>query len=162
MIGFKEFNNTKPSYKYVAVIYDADSQKKLRQWAIDAGFDLSVDYDGSQQDVKKFEFHTTIFFTTNQMKLPNRRIKMPKTSVTITGLKMLGSNKDVPVLKVSADGGIMKLRKKYEEMGMEDKWPSYVPHISVSYAKSNIDIRKIKIPDFKPTYNEIVIKDAII
>jgi 2'-5' RNA ligase len=146
--------------KYVAVQYDEESQKKLREWAEQNGFDLSVKYNGDEQDPKDFDFHTTIFYSSNEVDLRNREIKQSPTEVIITGMKFLGENEDIPVLTVSVSGGIKDLRQHYEDLGLEDEWPTYQPHISVSYAKKAIDIKKIKLPTFRPKYNKIVIEDV--
>lgn len=145
--------------KYVAVQYDDESQKKLRDWAEENGFDLSINYNGEEQGPEDFDFHTTIFFSTNEVELRNREIKQTPTEVIITGMKFLGENEDIPVLTISVSGGIKYLRQHYEDLGLEDQWPTYQPHISVSYAKQQIDVKKIKLPDFRPKYDKIVIKD---
>ena len=145
--------------KYIAVKYDEASQKKLREWATNNGFDLSVKYNGEEQSPEDFDFHTTIFFTTNEVNLRNQVILKKPTEVTITGIKFLGENEDVPVLTVSASGGINELRRYYEDLGLEDQWPSYQPHISLSYAKKQVDVSGMKLPDFKPTYDRVEIKD---
>jgi hypothetical protein len=145
--------------KYVAVHYDKESQEKLREWAINNGFDLSVKYDGDEQKSEDFDFHTTIFYSANEVRLRNQSARLDPTEVTITGIKFLGENKDIPVLTISASDGIMNLRQYYEGLGLEDEWPSYLPHISISYAKKPIDVRKIKPPTFKPKFDRIVIED---
>jgi hypothetical protein len=156
MKNFKEFIAKR---KNVAIEYDAESQKNLREWAEQNGFDLSVKYNGEKQDPKDFDFHTTIFYSTNEVPLRNRTIRQTPTEVIITGIKFLGENEDIPVLTISVSGGINYLRQHYEKLGLEDKWPTYQPHISVSYAKKPIDIKKIKLPTFRPRYDKIKIKD---
>lgn len=145
--------------KYVAVQYDKESQDKLRDWATNNGFDLSVKYNGDKQDPKEFDFHTTIFYSTNEINLKNKEQKVKPTEVTITGIKFLGEDKDVPVLSVAVSGGIKDLRQQFEDLGLEDQWPSYLPHISLSYAKKQIDTSKMKLPDFKPKYDKLTIED---
>lgn len=145
--------------KYVAVKYDKESQDKLREWAIKNGFNLSVKYDGEAQDPEDFDFHTTVFYSTNEVNLRNRVIKTKPTEVTITGIKFLGEDKDVPVFAIEAKDGIKELREYFENLGLEDKWPSYQPHISLSYAKEKVDTSKIKLPNFKPKYDKLIIED---
>jgi 2'-5' RNA ligase len=145
--------------KYVAVKYDKESQDKLRDWATKNGFDLSVKYNGDKQDPKEFDFHTTIFYSTNEVNLKNKEQKVKPTEVTITGIKFLGEDKDVPVLSVAVSDGIKDLRQQFEDLGLEDQWPSYQPHISLSYAKKQIDTSKMKLPDFKPKYDKLTIED---
>ena len=156
MKTLKEFMSKR---KYVAVIYDDESQKKLREWAETNGFDLSIKYNDEKQDPKDFDFHTTIFYTTNEVRLKNESARLDPTEVDITGIKFLGEDEDIPVLTISPSGDIINLRKYYAGLGLEDQWPNYQPHISVSYAKNQIDTDKIKLPDFKPKFNKIVIRD---
>jgi 2'-5' RNA ligase len=156
MKTFKEFTSKR---KYVAVQYDKETQRKLRDWSQSNGFDLSVKYDGTEQDPKDFDFHTTIFYSKNEVRLRNQTARLDPTEVSITGIKFLGEDKDVPVLTISASDGILNLRQYYEGLGLEDEWPSYQPHISVSYAKNPMDIKKIKLPTFKPVFDRVVIED---
>lgn len=156
MKTLKEFMSKR---KYIAVQYDDESQKKLRDWAEQNGFDLSIKYNGDEQDPKDFDFHTTIFYSINEISLRNRSISQTPTEVIITGIKFLGENEDIPVLTVSVSGGIKYLRQYYEDLGLEDAWPSYQPHISLSYAKKHVDTSNMKLPDFRPKYDKIIIKD---
>ena len=156
MKTLKEFMSKR---KYVAVIYDDESQKKLREWAETNGFDLSINYNDEKQDPKDFDFHTTIFYTTNEVRLRNESARLDPIEVDITGIKFLGENEDIPVLTILPAGDIINLRNYYASLGLEDQWPNYQPHISVSYAKNQIDADKIKLPDFKPKFNKIVIRD---
>lgn len=145
--------------KYVAIIYDKDSQKKLREWAVDNGFDLTKNYSGEGQKPEDFEFHTTIFYTTNEVDLRNKKIKIDPSEVTIEGIKFLGENEDVPVLKLELSGDIKEIREAFEDLGLEDQWPSYQPHISLSYAREKRDVSNIKMPTFRPKYDIIKISD---
>lgn len=156
MKSFKEYTGKE---KYIAVEYDEKSQKKLREWALKNGFNLSVDYDDKPQDPKDFDFHTTVFYTVNKVLLRNSKRKIEPQEVTITGIDFLGVDKNIPVLKVEYSGAIKELRQKYEKMGLKDAWDTYKPHISLSYAKEKIDTKNIKLPDFKPTFDHIIVKD---
>jgi 2'-5' RNA ligase len=156
MKTLKEFMATR---KYVAVQYDKESQDKLREWCLENGFDLSVKYGGEEQDPTEFDFHTTVFYSTNEVMLRNKISKLSPTEVTITKIKFLGENKDVPVFEIELTDGIKDLRGHFENLGLEDKWPSYEPHISLSYAKEQRDVSKIKLPDFKPKYDRLIIED---
>jgi 2'-5' RNA ligase len=145
--------------KYVSVQYDKESQNKLREWATKNGFNLSVNYDGVEQDPKEFDFHTTVFYSTNEVNLRNKSMRIPATEVTITKIKFLGENEDIPVLAIEPTKGIRELREHFESLGLEDKWPEYQPHISLSYAKEQKDTSGIKLPDFKPKYDTLIIED---
>jgi 2'-5' RNA ligase len=156
MKSLKEFMAKR---KYVSVQYDKESQDKLRDWATKNGFNLSVKYNGEEQDPKEFDFHTTVFYSTNEVNLRNKTMRIPPTEVTITKLKFLGENEDIPVLVIEPTDGIKELREHFESLGLEDQWPSYQPHISLSYAREKIDTENIKLPDFKPKYDTLIIED---
>ncbi len=145
--------------KYVSVQYDKESQEKLSDWALKNGFNLSINYNGDEQDPKEFDFHTTVFYSSNESNLKNKTTKLPPTEVTISKIKFLGDNEDIPVFAIELTDGIKELRQQYEELGLEDKWPNYQPHISLSYAKEKRDTSKIKLPDFKPKYDRLIIED---
>jgi 2'-5' RNA ligase len=156
MKSFQEFTKSR---KYIVVEYDQNSQELLRNWAMTNGFDLSVKYNGEKQDPEDFDFHTTIFYSTNEVNMRNQAIYQSPTEVIITGIKFLGENKDIPVLTISNFGGIMSLRQYYEDLGLEDQWPSYQPHISLSYAKQAVDTKNINLPTFRPKFNKIMVKN---
>ena len=145
--------------KYVSVQYDKESQDKLRDWATKNRFDLSAKYNGDKQDPKEFDFHTTVFYSTNESNIRNKEQNITPTEVIITGIKFLGDDKDIPVFSIELSGGIKDLREQYESLGLEDKWPSYQPHISLSYAKEQRDVSDIELPDFKPKYDKLIIED---
>jgi hypothetical protein len=145
--------------KYVAVKYDKESQEKLRDWATKNGFNLSVNYNGEEQDPKMFDFHTTVFYSTNESNIRNKEQKLTPSEVTIKEIKFLGENNDIPVLALELSGGIKELREHFENLDLKDQWPSYQPHISLSYAKEQRDVNKIKLPDFKLKYDKLTIED---
>ena len=161
MLGFKDFMEKAPTKKYVAVQYDESTQRKLRAWAEDNGFDLMTKYDGTKQDPKDFDFHTTIFFTTTEHQIPNHvKVIAPSGSAKVVDIMMLGVNNDIPVLKIESPM-IMRIRKHYAEAyGMKDAWPNYIPHVSLSYSKDLPDMSKVKPPTFELTFNEIKVDDA--
>lgn len=155
MKTLKEFMSTR---KYVAVIYDDESQKKLREWCIANGFDLSKNYNDEEQKPEDFEFHTTIIYSTNETMLKNGVKSVNPTEVSVDHIKFLGVDNDIPVLAISSPR-IEDIRKHYESLGLEDAWDSYIPHISISYAKEQKDVSSIKMPEFRPKFDKIIIKD---
>lgn len=161
MMGFREYMEVPAKRKYVAVQYDAITQRRLREWAKQNGFDLTTKYNGEKQDEKDFDFHTTVFYTTTEHSLPNHmRVIAPGGSAKVVGFEMLGQNKNIPVLKVSSPM-INRIRQHYAETyGMKDEWPNYIAHVSVSYSKDLPDISKLKLPDFELTFNQIKVEDG--
>jgi hypothetical protein len=161
MLGFMEFMEKAPTKKYVAIQYDEATQRKLRKWAVDNGFDLTAKYDGSKQNPEDFDFHTTVFFTTTEHSIPNHlKTIAPGGSAKVVGFEMLGMNRDIPVLKVSSPM-IDRLRKHYADAyGMKDAWPEYKPHVSLSYSKNLPSTETIELPDFDLTFNTVKVDDA--
>lgn len=156
MKTFKEFTSNR---KYVSVQYDDKTQKRLRDWAIENGFDLTVDYNDNPQSAEDFDFHTTIFYSTNEVNLRNQTLSHKPSNVSVVGFDLFGKDHNIPVLKLKVEGELQKLREKYEKLGLKDEWPSYQPHISLSYAKQKIDIDQIKLPTFDITFDKLIIKD---
>lgn len=161
MKTFKGFIMEEAKTKYVAVQYDEATQRKLRAWAKENGFDLETKYDGSKQDESDFDFHTTIFFTTSKHDLPNhKKVIAPSGTAKVVDIMMLGVNNDIPVLKIESPT-VLRLRKHYAETyGMQDQWPEYKPHVSISYSKDLPDMDKVKLPTFELTFNEIKVDDG--
>ncbi len=145
--------------KYISVVYDAESQKLLKEWALENGFDLTKSYSGNDQAVEDFEFHTTIIYSKNKKYLTNQTLVRSSSEVIITGIKMLGENYDITVLSLSVSGAINQARLFYEGIGLEDYWPDFKPHISISYSKVLPDMTDIKLPTFTPKFDKIVIED---
>lgn len=162
MKSLKEYLNKNLKTKYVAVIYDDETQENLRNYCEKNGFDITVDYDGEPQNPEDFDFHSTIFFTTSKHDIKNGEttFDFPK-SVNAIKFEFLGHNGDIPVIKVMSDD-LQELLTYYEtEYGMEDEWPEWKPHISLSYAGTNLpDIDNIELPDFPLTFQKLVIEDG--
>lgn len=150
--------------KYVAVIYDDATQSALRKWATDNGFDLGYGYSGEPKDPNDFEFHTTVFYTSNDVDYvdPEPGYKLIEThQVSPIGFGMLGVENDIPVMKVEASGALADIRKKYEALGYKDQWDEYIPHISLSYARKPINVKGIPLPDFPLTFNYVKVEDLM-
>lgn len=148
--------------KYVAVIYDDATQQKLRDWATNNQFDLGYGYNGEPKDPNDFEFHTTVFYTSNDVdhyEPPYRLIE--NHQVVPVGFALLGVDKDIPVMKVEASGALAILRKRYEELGYQDQWDNYVPHISLSYARKPVDMSNLTVPPFPLTFNKVKVEDLM-
>ena len=161
MLGFRDFMEQAPTQKYVAVQYDEDTQRKLRKWAEENGFDLTTKYDGTKQDPKDFDFHTTIFFTTTEHQIPNHyKTIAPGGNAKVVDIQMLGVNNDIPVLKIESPM-VLRIREHYKDTyEMKDQWDQYIPHVSVSYSKDLPDVSKVKLPTFELTFNQIKVDDA--
>ena len=161
MLNFTSYLNENATTKYVSVIYNQDTQTKLRNWAKENGFDLSVDFDGKPQKPENFEFHTTIFYTTSKHDLKNQIVTIPPNIAVPSSIIMIGVDSDIPVLKVKSNA-ILNIRNQYKKTyGMKDAWPEYLPHISVSYSKTIPDLTKAKLPTFDLVFDKLRVEDAI-
>jgi hypothetical protein len=154
-----EFLNQKR--KYIAAIYDDETQVNLRKWCTDNGFDLSKKFKGDDQKPEDFIFHTTIMYSETIHDLPNGKLPLTKPFlVKPFAFELLGEDKDIPVMKVDGHG-LYKARESYvEDYEMRDRWSSYLPHVSLSYVRdASTDFSKIKLPKFKLWVNRIDIED---
>jgi hypothetical protein len=156
----REDKNIPLAKKYISVLYDSETQENLRNYCIKYGFDLSKKYNGEDQDINNFKFHTTIFYSTTQHRLRNEGSSCDPSEVYPVTFELLGENKDVPVLKVTSDK-LENLRNYFKETyNMEDAWPQYKPHISLSYNRTIIpDMSNIPLPKFPLIFNKIKIED---
>lgn len=147
--------------KYVSITYTPETQEKLRSYCDNNGFDLTVDFYGNEQLSTDFKFHTTIFYTTSKHSIENTTytLEEPKT-VEPVSFELLGAEKDIPVIKVMSDD-IIELREFYKsEYGMEDEWPDWKPHISLTYTRTTEFPENIQLPDFSLMYDKISIEDG--
>ena len=143
--------------KYVAIKFTEETNNKLYGYALEHGFDLTVDYDNNTIDAKEFDFHTTVFYTSNEV-IYKTGTKNTSGTAKVTGFKLLGKNQDVPVLTL--DNGFRHIRKEFENLGFKDEWPSWIPYISLSYNRENIpNIKNLVLPDFPIVAKYLVIKD---
>jgi len=150
-------NESNLSRKYIAIVYDDETQEMLREWAIENGFDLTKTYSGNDQRPEDFEFHTTVFYSVNESDIKNG-VTPSFGEAKAKGFKLLGEDNDIPVLQVdSAD--IAVLRRTFEHMGLEDQWPNYIPHISLSYVRKNYDLSGMKLPEFRMKFGRLKIED---
>ena len=157
--SFRTFVEEKTlSRKYVAVVYDDETQVKLREWCIENGFDLTETYDGKDQDPSEFEFHSTVFYSENEIKMKNELLPLTHGEAFPVKFKLLGENNDIPVLLVSSPD-LNDIRDEYKNQGLKDKWPDFLPHISLSYVRKDYDLKGLKLPEFRMKFGELKIED---
>ncbi len=143
--------------KYIAVYPDKYTKEKLTEYATDCGFDIASDHGKLGFS---FDFHITIFYSESRHhNIANGMFKIEPFSVKAKELALLGVDNDVPVLKVES-AGLRKIRQRYENMGMKDKWGDYVPHISLSYNyKDEPKIETLELPKFPLIFDTLKIED---
>ena len=159
MKSFRTFVEEKTrSRKYVAVIYDNDTQRNLREWCMENGFDLSKSYNEADQDPSEFEFHSTVFYSENEVVMKNEILPLVYGEAFPVKFKLLGENNDIPVLLVSSSD-LNDIRDEYERKGLEDKWPEFLPHVSLSYVRKDYDLSGLELPEFRMKFGELKIED---
>lgn len=142
--------------KYIEVQYNPITQGYLREYCADNGFDLSVRFDGSKQDPEKFDFHSTVWFTTSEHKLKNGTLSVNITAAP-TGFALFGENKNILVMEIESKG-LQSIRDHYgSEYGMEDEWPDYRPHITLCYNYTG-DLPTVDLPDIPLVADRLNIK----
>lgn len=153
-------NTLKETRKYISVIYDDTTQEKLRSYCVKNGFDLSKKYNGEDQKITDFVFHTTVFYSTTTHKIKNEIKDFHPSEAYAVSFDMFGQNYDVPVLKLDSEA-IYNLREYYKnKYNMEDEWADFKPHISLSYNRVDLpDIDNIPLPDFVLIFDKIKIED---
>lgn len=158
MIAFKDYVKTFKK-KYVALHFTKDSEENLRSFAQDNGFDITQKFSGEKITPGKFKFHTTVFYTTSVHDTQNGKYDLPGIKLALFNFKLLGPNQNIPVLLVNPKP-LLDIRKKFEEMGYEDEWPAYQPHVTLSYNYDGTpDLKTLRIPDFAVETSHIIIED---
>lgn len=158
MIPFHVFCE-QASSKFVGLYFASESEEALRNWALMSGFDLTSKYDGTTQSPSEFDFHTTIFFSTNFPYVENGVYEVDPFELELDHFELLGKEKNIPVIKINTDNWqLQMLRKGFEDMGFKDEWPEYKPHISLSYNyNGKPDLSELTLPPVKVIANRIVV-----
>jgi hypothetical protein len=159
MLKFSDYLNTFKK-KFVCIYFDETTNKNLYEYATNAGFDISHDYQGNKIDPKSFDFHVTIFYTSNTCNIKNMKIKVDSNVKSkVLGIRLLGENEDIPVLRL--DNEFKVFRDTFEELGLKDNWPEWLPHVSLSYKydKETKIADGLIVPDFDIIPSHIMIKD---
>lgn len=119
------------------VFREVENKKALDEWAKSQGFPISVD-----------DYHITIAYSRSDIKdyIPkdNKIVVYPSQ---IMEIKPLGSEGAV-VLACSINEVSLRW-KELVDNGATWDYPSYTPHITITYNKpDDMDLSKIKLPDF--------------
>ena len=141
--------------KYVALYFDKESNDRLRDYARTNYFDISYGYDGSSIEEEAFEFHTTVFYKSNEINLKNGNHEITPIEASFKQLKLLGPDHDIPVIELN--GEFKTVRESFEIMGLKDKWPNWIPHVTLSYKYNNINNKPL--PNFKVRATHIIVRD---
>lgn len=155
MMNFLEFVDNKKK-KFVGLFLCDESQRLMSEWCKLNNFDISISYSGVKTN--KFDFHLTVFYTNNEVIANNGIIKIKKLPIFFEKYEMLGKENNIPVIKIKPSDMLLKIRKLFENKGFEDEWPSWKPHISLSY-NFNGSIIGMPLPNFKIYVDKIIIED---
>lgn len=143
--------------KYIWLKADKATQQRLLDWCKFQGFDTSVNYDGTPRD--NFTFHITIICSENEVIFKNGTYDIGVVKATPLSIEWLGENNDIPVIKVDCPPA-KSLFDGYIEQGMETRFPEYLAHVSLSYAKTDPrKFTKVRVPDFPLYFDELRIQD---
>ena len=145
--------------KYIEIQYSPVTQGYLRQYCIDNGFSLTTRFDGETQDDKSFDFHSTVWYTTNTADITNGQAEVSVTDVEPKGFALFGPDEDILVLEIESEQ-LSAIRVDYgESYGLTDEWPEYRAHITLSYAYDGI-MPEVALPDgTKITATTLNVKD---
>ena len=135
--------------KYVEIQYDALSQRYLREFCKDNGFDLSIKFNGEYQDPVEFDFHSTVWFTTSEHTGRNASFDIAMQDFEAVQFSLFGEEENILVLEISSDDLVATREMFGEKLGMQDEWPDYKPHITLSYSFTG-DLPDIPLPDLSP------------
>ena len=141
--------------KYIEVKYDQETQHKLAAYCQKNGIDCTQTWSGRKVEPHEFGFHTTIWYSTSYHSFENRSFQIDPISVVPTKFELFGPNQDILVMLVedaetsAQSQPLLDLRNSYGSLyKMQDAWPDYKPHITLSYNHSG-DIPDIRLPNFE-------------
>lgn len=145
--------------KFVGVDLAPITAAQLRAWCRFNGFDNTKSYSGKEIKPHQFNFHTTVFYTETYHDTQTGEWRIEPFDLIPIGFEMLGEEKNVPVILVDPETPMLRyMRGQYEQMGFKDKWPSYKPHISLSYSGGSTV--GLSLPDFALKVNRVKITNV--
>ena len=149
-------NDIIPNKKYIEIQYDAVTQGYLRQYCIDNDFDLTSRYDGSKQPTLAFDFHSTVWYTTNSVLMNNSTQTININDIVPKGFSLFGPQENNLVMDIESE----QLNSIRDTLGaqyaLEDEWPTYRPHITLSYRYTGSNLPQIDLPD-----SEFIVADKL-
>lgn len=146
--------------KYVEAQYDEESQRMLRQWCQETGFDLTYKWSGRRIEPEQFDFHTTIMYSINDSDIETGAEKLTtRVEVYPVGFKVL--DEYIPTLIVES-AGLDVLHNVYKFLGLQHSFSDYLPHISISYKRDeNYDDKVFELPKFPIYFDKINITNVV-
>lgn len=136
-----------PQEKYIEIQYSPVTQGYLREYCLDNGFDLTVSFDKEKQSELDFDFHSTVWFTSNKAVISNGTQNVTIDDVTPKGFALFGEEENILVLEIESEQ-IRSIRATLgDRYKLEDVWPDYRPHITLSYLYTDNDVPQVELPD---------------
>lgn len=124
--------NEQPKKKYIEVQYSALTQGYLREYCTTHGFDISTKFDGKKIDPDEFDFHSTVVFSSSEHIIDNSEMDV-HVMVYPKNFALFGEKQNILVLEIESPA-LLSLREYFvNEYDMQDEFPDYRPHISLSY-----------------------------
>jgi 2'-5' RNA ligase len=122
--------NLKTLYVYRPLL----NAKELEKWAESQGFEKILDPS---------DMHITIAFSKENVDWKNFKPRNSRVSIKLNSstIKQLGEDAVV----VAFDSDILQKRwKEFKDGGCSWDWPTYQPHVSITYHGSKLDLKKLK------------------
>ena len=130
--------------------YDDATQVSLREFCLDHDLDITKNYDKEDRRPDQFHFHTTLFFSEAECTHPlaDGEFDIGLILTIPDHYEMLGENGDILTLCLKPNLELNALRTTFNRnWGLKDSWPTYKPHITLSYSHPS----KILPEMFPPT-----------
>ena len=111
---------------------DWETQEKLREWAKSEGFDLGWSFSGWPQHSSDFDFHITIVYSENAVRIEDGVRWIDPITVTPSGYEVLGDS--TPALVIEQHPTLTAIREFFvKSFGVVPSYADFKPHISLSY-----------------------------
>lgn len=135
--------------------FDSTTIELLNRYCLEHGITNTLDYDGKPNN-GNFHYHITLYYTDTPNELVSMDSIIPSFNVQLYGLDFFGENKDIPVLLLNPNGKLQELFDLFgNSFGLKSNWPSFKPHISLSYDKKIVTI--MSLPRFPLVVNRLII-----
>jgi hypothetical protein len=161
-ISFREFATIQRKRRIIMLHVNEETQKSLVSWAKRAGFDLTKKWGGATIDASEFNFHLTLIASENGVFHPKpAEHLMDPLKLKATSMTTMGEEKDTPVLKIHQNDQLDTMLDYYKKVfGLRSTWPTFRPHISVSYSwKGTPVLKDVDLPKFPLVFDRITIED---
>lgn len=136
----------KATKKYIEVQYTPVTQGYLREYCHTNGFDLTTKFNGTTQEPDDFDFHSTVWFTSNAVVMQNESREILIDDVIPKNFAMFGPDKDILVLEIDSEK-LTAIRETFgDEYALEDEWPDFAAHITLSYSHAG-ELPTVDLPD---------------